>query len=440
MPKLKTKFGRIPLGDQGQSLALLIHKGFVDAANYQAFENAFQEVVASGEKDLVVDFNGVEYINSSGIGTVLKFHEVFKEKGGEMVLISVPKGVGKTMHALGVTSIVPFLATQAAAVKYFRDPARREDAATYYEYLLKKSKPDDGSAAGSRAVKYKVPLKDEAAPVNGRMQVLMVVPQADLFSEILKMRLANDPARFHVVTDTNEALRIFDRVAPDLVVLDDRLSGAEDFLSTIKIQRGKSLVSVIKIYGRTEDLDRLRGFKIWENDYLVEPFELMHLFTLSEAELRRVPKDKQVFLQQVHFQFRTTDRNVERANQLAKSLIDQVGMNDDDAVAIFAAFKEGVDNAVMHGNRNDAARTIDVNFVVGKSRVVIVVEDDGEGFDYHPHLMTAAKDAFEKARKGILEQGQRGGLGILLMRKCMDKVEYVGRGNTLRLEKRFRAG
>ena len=54
------------------------------------------------------------------------------------------------------------------------------------------------------------------------------------------------------------------------------------------------------------DVSRRDGFRVWENDYLTDPFELMHLFVLTESELKRVPRDRHMVSQQVHFQLDST--------------------------------------------------------------------------------------------------------------------------------------
>ena len=63
---------------------------------------------------------------------------------------------------------------------------------------------------------------------------------------------------------------------------------------------------------------------------------------------------------------------------------------------------------------------------------------------FAPHVMSpAAVDSkprapvgagFERAKERI-RAGNRGGLGILLMHKCSDRLEYTGRGNVVRIEK-----
>ena len=105
-------------------------------------------------------------------------------------------------------------------------------------------------------------------------------------------------------------------------------------------------------------------------------------------------------------------------------------------MALYAAVKEGIDNAVRHGNLSDPAKTVDVNVLVDRKKITIIVEDEGNGFDFEYYLQRLDdEEAFEKAKRRILEEETRGGLGILLMYKCTDRLEYSGAGNILRLEK-----
>ena len=103
---------------------------------------------------------------------------------------------------------------------------------------------------------------------------------------------------------------------------------------------------------------------------------------------------------------------------------------------MYAAVKEGIDNAIIHGNRSNSSRTVDVNFLVDQKKITAIIEDQGEGFDFDYYLRQVNTDeAFEKVKRRIVEEGVRGGLGILLMCKCTDRLEYSGSGNVLRLEK-----
>jgi len=70
---------------------------------------------------------------------------------------------------------------------------------------------------------------------------------------------------------------------------------------------------------------------------------------------------------------------------------------------------------------------------------MMLIEDEGDGFDHEFYLAKIEeKDAFERAKERMREGG-RGGLGILLMHRCSDHLEYLGKGNVVRIEKRLHA-
>ena len=128
-------------------------------------------------------------------------------------------------------------------------------------------------------------------------------PSTTRFTQVIGHRIGKLQGDYHLLDNAVEALARFDEIGPDLVVLDERCDPAGDFVNKVKAQKKRSLTSVIKIYPDKEALSKEPEFKIWENDYLVDPFEMQEFFALTEAELLRVPKDRKVFSQQVRFDF-----------------------------------------------------------------------------------------------------------------------------------------
>ena len=143
-----------------------------------------------------------------------------------------------------------------------------------------------------------------------------------------------------------------------------------------------------------------------------------------------------VFSQQVRFDFQGKKECVENAYKLSDLVIRQAMGEEDDITSLYAAVKEGIDNAVAHGNRGKEDQGVEVNFLVDNTKITVLIEDQGAGFDFEYYLSKLNReDAFEEARKRIVEEGTRGGLGILLMSRCADRLHYAGNGNILRLEK-----
>ena len=430
MPKLSCQSSRRPLDrETDQGLIVLAFEGFIDAANYLSFERALEKAAELNARFLVVDFARVHYVNSTGISALIRHHELYRARRGLLCLAGVPRTVGLTMHVLGLTRLVPFVKDVAAAEVHVRD------------FLAGRVKEPDGLAPGDAAEaverRRKVFLREVASPRRRKdRKVLVIAPAENRFTRVLRRRFGYLNGGYHLLHDVNEALRRYLEIEPDLVVVDDRCDPRGEFVSRLKVQKERSLTSVIKLYGKTTDVHGQVEFKIWENDFLIDPFEVLEFFSLTEAELDRVTKDRQVFHQQVHFELRTRRENVEKAYRLSHLIIKSSFPEEEDVTTLYAAVKEGIDNAAVHGNHWDEDKTIDINFLVDQKKLTVIVEDQGEGFDYEYYLArVSGKEAFEEARKRILDEGIRGGLGILLMSRCTDRLEYSGSGNVLRLEK-----
>ena len=106
-------------------------------------------------------------------------------------------------------------------------------------------------------------------------------------------------------------------------------------------------------------------------------------------------------------------------------LLRKLGLNDEDLADLHIAIEEGLANAIKHGNQLDASKKVRVEGVVDGNRVMIEIEDEGEGFDP------------EKVPDPTLDENldKPSGRGILLMRAFMDTIEYNDKGNRLRIEK-----
>lgn len=84
---------------------------------------------------------------------------------------------------------------------------------------------------------------------------------------------------------------------------------------------------------------------------------------------------------------------------------------------------EALANAVLYGNAHDPAKTVRVQVHLDESRVVVCVEDEGEGFD-----PTSIPDP--TAPENL--QGT-GGRGLFLIRNLMDEIQFSERGNSVRM-------
>jgi serine/threonine-protein kinase RsbW len=80
------------------------------------------------------------------------------------------------------------------------------------------------------------------------------------------------------------------------------------------------------------------------------------------------------------------------------------------------ALTEAVSNAILRGNRDDPAKHVHVRAEVRHERLVVEIEDEGNGFDVEAACIDpTTPDQLER------EEGR----GLFLMRKLMDSVERV---------------
>lgn len=93
---------------------------------------------------------------------------------------------------------------------------------------------------------------------------------------------------FEVVVETNglAAGERFDRIAPELVILDLMLPG-KDGLTLCREMRARSATPILMLTARGENIDQVLGLEMGADDYVVKPVEPRVLLARVEALLRR---------------------------------------------------------------------------------------------------------------------------------------------------------
>ena len=119
----------------------------------------------------------------------------------------------------------------------------------------------------------------------------------------------------------------------------------------------------------------------------------------------------------------------EAAEQFIDRLGEQLethGWTDREMFQVRMAVEEAVTNAIEHGNSRDPSKSIRLHCTVDSGSFSLEVVDEGPGF-----CREDVPDCTEVDRREI----QRG-RGIMLMESFMSDVEYISRGNRVRLHRR----
>ncbi len=99
--------------------------------------------------------------------------------------------------------------------------------------------------------------------------------------------------------------------------------------------------------------------------------------------------------------------------------IERHGYDDDFRFAIKLALEEALTNAIRHGHANDTQKSIQVRYRVDAQRVIIMVRDQGRGFDPESVPDPTLDENLERPC----------GRGVMLMRCYMTSIHYNDKGN-----------
>ncbi len=133
--------------------------------------------------------------------------------------------------------------------------------------------------------------------------------------------------------------------------------------------------------------------------------------------------------------FRSNEASVEVIQAAINQRFESLGFDDLERINLETAVNEAVGNAVRHGHKYDESKIVELRLIVDDTKLVLQVKDQGPGFDFKAALRKGMElDAVDAARARF-QEGGLGGLGILMMLRCVDNVEYNEAGNHLTLTK-----
>jgi len=91
---------------------------------------------------------------------------------------------------------------------------------------------------------------------------------------------------------------------------------------------------------------------------------------------------------------------------------------------VMLALSEAVTNAIVHGNKEDLGKKVNVRMRINLKSVVITVRDEGQGFN--------PEDSPDPMKEENLLA--TGGRGIFLMREFADEIEYSDSGRLITMK------
>jgi two-component system, OmpR family, phosphate regulon response regulator PhoB len=125
-------------------------------------------------------------------------------------------------------------------------------------------------------------------------KILIVEDEIDV-AELLAHHLRKEGFAVEIIDNGRVALNWLKSERPALIILDlmlPELSGL-DLCRIVKSNPGTEGVPIVMLSARIEEIDRVLGFELGADDYVVKPFSPRELVLRIRAILRRMSQDKE---------------------------------------------------------------------------------------------------------------------------------------------------
>ena len=118
--------------------------------------------------------------------------------------------------------------------------------------------------------------------------------------------------------------------------------------------------------------------------------------------------------------------SVSAVEPFVERLVDRYNLGPDKQCNILISLTEAVTNAIIHGNCEEEAKTVQVRSRKEKGCISVRVTDEGSGFDYNSLPDPTAPENLCRC----------GGRGVFLMKQLADNIRFYNNGSTV--EMRFK--
>lgn len=120
---------------------------------------------------------------------------------------------------------------------------------------------------------------------------------------------------------------------------------------------------------------------------------------------------------------KSTYDEVEKVEDILLAVQKNLNFSDELYARMMLAVSEAVTNGILHGNKLDAQKTVELSAYQDGNRLMFVSKDEGDGFDRD-------KIPNPTAEENLLKPSGR---GVFLMEEYADEVSFSDGGRTITL-------
>ena len=115
--------------------------------------------------------------------------------------------------------------------------------------------------------------------------------------------------------------------------------------------------------------------------------------------------------------------NIRKVETAIDEISTSYSISSDAYGKILIATLEAVNNAIIHGNKTDTKKAVNVGFEVEEKILIITVRDEGAGFNHETIPDPTAPENIENIH----------GRGVFLMKRLADDISFNRHGNMVKM-------
>ncbi len=120
----------------------------------------------------------------------------------------------------------------------------------------------------------------------------------------------------------------------------------------------------------------------------------------------------------------STIDNLRAVENAIDNITGEAGISKDNYGKILVSALEAVNNAIIHGNKADKKKMVEIEIKLNNKELIIVVKDEGKGF-----IPDIIPDPTDPENIDAIN-----GRGIFLMTKLADDIKFNRRGNSVTMK------
>lgn len=113
--------------------------------------------------------------------------------------------------------------------------------------------------------------------------------------------------------------------------------------------------------------------------------------------------------------------NLSKVRKFVSKHANAEGFSTQSVSDLCLAVDEAYTNIIKHAYKNDSSKTVEIDLEIDNEKICVSLKDNGESFKQTEYSLPDIREHIKKKK--------RGGMGVYLIHKLMDDVNYITDSN-----------